>query len=161
VEHWGAVHFDSVVTVDLERKRDFHRLFSQSDPTRALDELGVLRGRSVTPGKTLLFLDEIQACPPALALLRYFYQPMPELHVIAAGSPLDFALREFEYSCRWGGSNSSIYNQCPSRNSWPRPRASYLWVNTVTFCSRFCDAVPARVPILFEVIGHQICPCHG
>ena len=98
VEHWGAEHFDSVVTVDLERERDLHSLFSQSDPTRVLAELGVLRGRSVTPGKTLLFLDEIQACPPALALLRYFHELMPELHVIAAGSLLDFALREFEYS---------------------------------------------------------------
>jgi uncharacterized protein len=87
-----------VVTVDLERERDLHSLFSQLDPTRVLAELGVLRSRSVTLGKTLLFLDEIQACPPALALLRYFYEPMPELHVIAAESPLDFALREFEYS---------------------------------------------------------------
>ena len=98
VEHWGAGKFKSVVTVDLERERDLHSLFSLSDPKRVLDELGVLRGRSVTPGKSLLFLDEIQACPPALALLRYFHELMPELHVIAAGSLLDFALREFEYS---------------------------------------------------------------
>jgi len=98
VEHWGAENFDAVETVDLERERDLHSLFSQSDPMRVLAELGVLRGRSVTPGKTLLFLDEIQACPPALALLRYFHELMPELHVIAAGSLLDFALREFEYS---------------------------------------------------------------
>jgi uncharacterized protein len=98
VEHWGAEHFDGVVTVDLERERDLHSLFSQSDPQRVLDELGVLRGRSVTPGKVLLFLDEIQACPPALALLRYFHELMPELHVIAAGSLLDFTMREFEYS---------------------------------------------------------------
>ena len=98
VEHWGTEHFDSVVTVDLERERDLHSLFSQSDPKRVLDELGVLRGRSVTPGKALLFLDEIQACPPALALLRYFHELMPELHVISAGSLLDFTMREFEYS---------------------------------------------------------------
>ncbi len=98
VEHWGAEHFESVVTVDLERERDLHSLFSQQDPRRVLAELAVLRGRNVTPGKTLLFLDEIQACPPALALLRYFHELMPELHVIAAGSLLDFALREFKYS---------------------------------------------------------------
>jgi hypothetical protein len=98
VQHWGAEHFESVMTVDLERERDLHELFSQPDPKRLLSELAVLRGRSVTPGKTLLFLDEIQACPPALAMLRYFHELMPELHVIAAGSLLDFALREFEYS---------------------------------------------------------------
>ncbi len=98
VEHWGAEQFEWVLTVDLERERDLHSLFSQSDPQRVLTELGVLRGRNVTPGKTLFFLDEIQACPPALALLRYFHERLPELHVIAAGSLLDFALREFEYS---------------------------------------------------------------
>ena len=98
IEHWGTEHFESVMTVDLERERDLHSLFSQQDPKQVLTELALLRGRSVTPGKTLLFLDEIQACPPALALLRYFHELMPELHVVAAGSLLDFALREFEYS---------------------------------------------------------------
>ena len=98
VQHWGAEQFESVMTVDLERERDLHSLFSLTDPKRVLSELAVLRGRGVTPGKTLLFLDEIQACPPALALLRYFHELMPKLHVIAAGSLLDFALREFEYS---------------------------------------------------------------
>ena len=55
VEHWGAEHFESVMTVDLERERDLHGLFSQQDPKQMLAELGVLRGRSVTPGKTLRF----------------------------------------------------------------------------------------------------------
>jgi len=98
VEHWGAGQFESVVKVDLERERDWHSLLSQSDPKRLLSELSVVRGRKIIPGKTLLFLDEIQACPPALALLRYFHELMPQLHVIAAGSLLDFALREFKYS---------------------------------------------------------------
>lgn len=98
VEHWGAEHFESIVTIDLERERDLHGLFSLSDPKRLLDELSVVKGQKVTPGKTLLFLDEIQACPPALAILRYFHELMPELHVVAAGSLLDFALRDFAYS---------------------------------------------------------------
>lgn len=98
VENWGAAHFESVMTVDLERERDLHSLFSESDPKRLLDELTVLQGRRVLPGKSLLFLDEIQACPKALAMLRYFHELMPELRVIAAGSLLDFALREFNYS---------------------------------------------------------------
>ncbi|MDD4203146.1 MAG: ATP-binding protein [Candidatus Omnitrophica bacterium] len=40
----------------------------------------------------MLFFDEIQACPEALSSLRFFYEKMPELHVIAAGSLLEFAL---------------------------------------------------------------------
>lgn len=48
----------------------------------------------IIPGETLLFLDEIQACLPALGRLRYFYEKMPDLHLVAAGSLLEFALAE-------------------------------------------------------------------
>ena len=41
---------------------------------------------------TLLFIDEIQQSPEAVALLRYFYENYPELHVIAAGSLLETLL---------------------------------------------------------------------
>jgi predicted AAA+ superfamily ATPase len=98
VENWGGQHFKSVLKIDLERERDLHSLFSQPDPKRLLEELALLKGQAVTPGETLLFLDEVQACPPALAVLRYFFELMPDLHVIAAGSLLDFALRDFAHS---------------------------------------------------------------
>jgi predicted AAA+ superfamily ATPase len=51
-------------------------------------------GTPVIPGKTLLFLDEIQGCLRAISSLRYFYEKYGELHVIAAGSLLEFALQE-------------------------------------------------------------------
>ena len=51
----------------------------------------------IEPGKTLLFLDEIQECPKAIMSLRYFKEKMPELHVIGAGSLLEFALREEDF----------------------------------------------------------------
>ena len=98
VESWGGQHFQSVLKVDLERERDLHSLFSQPDPRRLLEELSLVKGQAVIPGETLLFLDEVQACPSALAMLRYFFELIPDLHVIAAGSLLDFALREFTHS---------------------------------------------------------------
>lgn len=48
----------------------------------------------VEAGKTLLFFDEIQACPEAIMSLRFFRENYPELHLIAAGSLLEFALQE-------------------------------------------------------------------
>jgi predicted AAA+ superfamily ATPase len=65
-----------------------------SDPKRICDELSLIYKTPVIPGRTLLFLDEIQACIPAVSSLRYFYEEFPELHVIAAGSLLEFALQE-------------------------------------------------------------------
>jgi len=94
VENVLAKQFTSFVKVDLEKRRDLHALFSGDlDPHSILPHLELTTGR-IIPGKTLLFFDEIQACPQALMALRYFYEDMPELHVIAAGSLLEFAFGE-------------------------------------------------------------------
>lgn len=45
-------------------------------------------------GRILLFIDEIQNCPEAIAILRYFYERLPETYVIAAGSLLEIILHE-------------------------------------------------------------------
>jgi hypothetical protein len=98
VEAFGRRCFHSVLTVNLEQKDVLHRLFEGLEPQRIIQELGLYFNQSVVPGKTLLFLDEVQACPKAIACLRYFQEQLPGLHVIAAGSLLEFALREFAHS---------------------------------------------------------------
>lgn len=81
--------------VNLEEQQELHSIFERNlDPVRILRDLSVFRGTPIQPDKTLLFLDEIQACPKALLSLRYFYEKMPELHVIGAGSLLEFAIEQ-------------------------------------------------------------------
>lgn len=65
------------------------------DPVRIIRELSLITKKQIIPGKTLLFLDEIQAIPRAIIALRYFYEMMPDLHVVAAGSLLDFAIEQY------------------------------------------------------------------
>ena len=89
--------FDHFLEINFEKKenRDAKKIFERnSSPKRIADELFAMYGVPVVAGKTLLFLDEIQACTPAISSLRYFYEELPELHVIAAGSLLEFALEE-------------------------------------------------------------------
>lgn len=94
VENILAPKFETFVKVDLEAKRDVHRLFEDNlDPREILKGLEFSHGR-ILPGKTLLFFDEIQACPRAIMALRYFYEEVPDLHVVAAGSLLEFAFGE-------------------------------------------------------------------
>jgi predicted AAA+ superfamily ATPase len=114
IERFGREHFDGRVhTFDLERRRDLHRLFDDRlDPTRILSGLETVAGERITPGRDLLFLDEIQACPRAIESLRYFLEDLPELHVVAAGSLLEFALRAI---------------------SVPVGRIQYLWMQPLTF----------------------------
>lgn len=95
VRELGRRAFRNTVTVDLERNRDWHRVFGGNlDARRILSELEVLSGSRIQSGSTLLFLDEVQACPNALAALRYLHEEVPDLHVIAAGSLLDFAMSD-------------------------------------------------------------------
>lgn len=98
IDRFGREEFSSTVKVDLEKRADLHRIFDGSLDSRALlTQLEVAVGRRIVPGQTLLFLDEIQTCPRALTALRYLYEGVPELHVVAAGSLLEFALGEISF----------------------------------------------------------------
>jgi predicted AAA+ superfamily ATPase len=95
VEHVAASEFESLLKVDLEKRRDLHVHFGDNlDAKLIIRHLELDGGTRIVPGRTLLFLDEIQACPRAIMALRYFYEQTPELHVIAAGSLIEFALGE-------------------------------------------------------------------
>jgi predicted AAA+ superfamily ATPase len=81
--------------INLEKRLDLHSVFNKDlDPVRILRDLSVDRGAPIRPGETLLFFDEMQICPQALISLRYFYEEMPTLHVIGAGSLLEFAIEQ-------------------------------------------------------------------
>ena len=98
IEQFGRSSFSKLVSVDLEKNRDRHRLFSGNlDSRRILSELEIITNEKITPGRTLLFLDEIQTCPRAITALRYFYEELPSLHVIAASSLLEFVLQEISF----------------------------------------------------------------
>ena len=98
VRKFGKVLFNSFVEVDLERNRNWHKIFeSDSNPQRIISELEVVTGQKIIPGETLLFFDEIQSCPKAIMALRYFYEELPRIHVVAAGSLLEFALEHLSF----------------------------------------------------------------
>lgn len=99
VREFGRQHFDGRVhLIDLEKRPDWHRIFEGNLATeQMLSELEILIDARITPGSDLLFLDEIQSCPRAIMALRYFYEECPELHVIAAGSLLEFAMRDLSF----------------------------------------------------------------
>lgn len=87
--------FEYYLEVNLELKPSVAEVFEQDlDPYRICQELSLIYNVPVEPGKTLLFIDEIQQSKPAISALRFFYEMYPSLHVIAAGSLLEFAISE-------------------------------------------------------------------
>ena len=97
-EFANTFYKDAFLEVKFEFSRDWNRVFEQDlDPNRICDELELISGKHIKDGGTLLFLDEIQLCPRALAALRYFFEKMPHVPVVAAGSLLDFALDDIQF----------------------------------------------------------------
>ncbi len=98
IENFGQQKFDNIVTINLEEKPELRQIFETSlDPKVISDYFSRYFGTPIRPGKTLLFIDEIQECPRAILALRYFKEKYPQLHVIAAGSLLEFALKEADF----------------------------------------------------------------
>ncbi len=98
VEKFGQEHFDHTVVVNFELEPNFTTCFSRLDPMKIIRELEVIAGQPITQGKTLLFLDEIQVCPRAITALRYFKEKLPGLHVLGAGSLLEFVIEDEQFS---------------------------------------------------------------
>ncbi len=97
VEKLGE-EFDSFEIVNFEAQPEAIACFESLNPVEIIQKLELLTKRPIRPNHTLLFLDEIQACPKAILALRYFKEKMPSLHVIGAGSLLEFALNEAKFS---------------------------------------------------------------
>ena len=94
VRHLGE-KFEYYVEVNFEKQPQYKKAFlSDLSVERIVPQIAALNGKPIVAGKTLLFFDEVQECPEAIMSLRYFKEEMPELHVVAAGSLLEFALRE-------------------------------------------------------------------
>lgn len=90
-----AQRFDYFVEINFEETPIYQSVFAHGlVPNEICEQLAALTNTPILAGRTLLFFDEIQACLPAISSLRYFYEKMPDLHVIAAGSLLEFGLAE-------------------------------------------------------------------
>lgn len=95
VQKFGEEYFDKkVITINFEKRKDLHIIFKTNfDVNRILLELEFALNIKIDVANDLLFFDEIQACADALGSLRYFFEDKKELHLIAAGSLLDFEFR--------------------------------------------------------------------
>ncbi len=84
-----AKDYGVYLKLNLERSTDkqlFDRGMSMEELVTTIYVLNNQKRRNVP---TLLFIDEIQNSPQAVAMMRYFYEEVPGMDVIAAGSLLE------------------------------------------------------------------------
>ena len=98
IEQLGKREFEQLHVINFEKQPQLATCFNSLDPKNIPKELELQAGIQVKTGTSLLFFDEIQDCPQALKALRYFAEEMPEQHVIAAGSLLEFILEDKAFS---------------------------------------------------------------
>lgn len=87
--------FKYYIEINFDESPVFKTLFERDFSINEIcEQISVLTNTPIIANETLVFFDEIQSCIPAITKLRYFYEKMPELHLIAAGSLLEFVLSE-------------------------------------------------------------------
>jgi predicted AAA+ superfamily ATPase len=90
---------DGIVEINLEANPDNgDLLIGPGTPKELLPLIEARFGKAIAPGRTVLFIDEVQRRPDVIKALWFWYENLPELQIIAAGSLLDVALRQGEFS---------------------------------------------------------------
>ncbi len=118
VRNFAKAHNLNLFEINLEKHIQLNSVFEKNSAALAKEVLADYFGRSIPSEKgnqSILFLDEIQATPAAIACLRYFYEEFPDLPVICAGSLLEFTLSDHKYSM-------------------PVGRVEFLHLGPMTFC---------------------------
>ena len=131
--HQLSAVFDNIVEINFELTKDAKKIFEKDlKPERIIKELSLFSNQKIIPGKTLLFFDEVQEAPEVIKSLRYFYELYPELHVIAAGSLLEFILEKIGV---------------------PVGRVSYLYLYPLSFIEFL--AAGKNYLLIEEIVSHE------
>lgn len=125
---------NDTVRIDLQKNETLQRQIDLSDlePKGLIDLIQAFTGKVITPGRTLLIIDEIQESPKALNALKYFHEEMSELAILVAGSLLGLAMGKAED------------RRNAHKNSFPVGKVSFLDIHPLTF-EEFVMAVDAPI----------------
>ena len=137
IQNFGNRYYKNIVTIDFEKDRELHAFFEKSlDPMVIKQSIEIIKKIKIIPEETLLFFDEIQSCPRAITALRYFYEEMNEIHVIAAGSLLEFALSKISFPV----------GRVQYLNMYPMTFAEYLMATENETALEIINSGPEKLP---------------
>ncbi len=136
VEKLARSEFKSFLKIDFEENIELISLFEGDlNPDKICSELELITGINIVKGETLLFFDEIQNCPRVIMAMRYFYEKMPQLHVIAAGSLLEFVFSEISFPV----------GRIQSMEIYPMIFSEFLLASNLHKAAKICNSAIAEV----------------
>lgn len=93
LKEFGRLYYDNVAYFNFDENMEYREFFTTTkDTKRILQNLMLISGEKIEPNSTLIIFDEIQDCPEVINALKYFYENIPEYHIVCAGSLLGIAL---------------------------------------------------------------------
>lgn len=163
IKEFGKSHFKKFVHFDFTEQKSIHQIFSNDlTAVNLLIQLEAFSETRITSGDTLVFFDEIQECPRALTSLRYFYEQRPDLHVIAAGSLLEFSMGELSFPVgrvdfEWmypmsfseflvGMGQTVLRDHVPTMTNAKKPPLSWPTTNCLSSCGYIASWVECPKP---------------
>lgn len=95
MKEFGKTHYEKTAYISFYNNKRMDDVFQADfDIKRILMNLNIESGVTITPGDTLIILDEIQDSPKVLESLKYFCEEAPQYHVVAAGALLGVTIHE-------------------------------------------------------------------
>ena len=94
IKLFAQKHFKDLLYINLDKTEDYE-LFKETNSLADFEKTAdIILKKKIKPGETLVFIDEMQNAPNLIALLRFFYEERPDLHIIAAGSLLEVKIEK-------------------------------------------------------------------
>ena len=122
-----AKNYKNSILLNLEKQKDKNYFIENNEIKTIVESLFLAHNISISDSKnTLIFIDEIQESPNAIQMLRYFYEEYPQIHVIAAGSLLEFVMSKVR--------------------SFPVGRIEYMYLHPLNF-SEFLKAIGHEIAL--------------
>ncbi len=118
LKDFGRREYENVAYVNCDNNEMIRDLFTDYNIERIILTLSAITGENITPGKTLIIMDEIQELPRGLASLKYFCEDAREYHVAVAGSLLGLTLHQGE---------SYPVGKVNTLNMYPMTFEEFLW----------------------------------
>ncbi len=92
MEEFGRCHFNKTIYLNFDYDEQIRKVFESGNSIDEIIRAIKIKEGTFSPDETLLIFDEVQECPKALGMLKYFYEKVPEYYIVAAGSFMGIAL---------------------------------------------------------------------
>jgi len=127
---FGKCSYPDIHIFNFQEKAVLHQIFEKDlDVNRIIEELAIIQRKDIDIHRDLVFFDEIQDCSKALTSLKYFYEKLPSLHIVSAGSLLGIQLNASSFPV----GKVNIYSL------YPMSYEEFLYASEDTFAIRLYD----------------------